>query len=167
MTDKDPPEELEDGVSSGAVPPQIFRGEPPRAKQAFEKKRLNPWRRNLEIGRQFSGQWVLLSEVSTVGMGCKERTKKINMDRRRVQQWLDKESPLERWQLSVHTKEGTVCTKQLVAKYLRTLTEEEDRLDRIERRKRYIAMMQHREEKARERELTARLQRRPRGGAQG
>lgn len=169
MTDPpplDPAEQREVGTNDGAVPPQIFRGEPPRAKRAVAKKRLNPWRRNLELGREFPGQWVLMSQINKVGIGCKERTRLINLDKRRLQNWLRTYHPLERWKLSVHTLDGTNCTKQLVGMYLRTLTPEEHEADRARTRKNYEAMMVRRQEKARERTLTARLQRHTRGGAQ-
>jgi hypothetical protein len=163
------PDEIEEprpGNNAGAVPPQIFRGEPPR-KKPHGKVKVNPWRRNLELGREFPGQWVLCSEISRVGIGCRQRTEMIASDKRRLKNWLERYHPLERWQVSVLTKEGTTCTKQMVARYLGTLTPEEDRLDRIERRKRFNAMMERRDEKARERELTARLQNKQRAAGQG
>lgn len=105
----------------------------------------SPWKRHFDLGRQnpavwnpatgeYDGGWMLVSRV--VKGGCKARSAAINRDRSSIDSYVNRNWPLERWQLRMVTISGTWCDRELYMRFLGTLTPEEDALDR-KRRKEY------------------------------
>jgi hypothetical protein len=65
--------------------------------------------------------------------GCKERKRVIGNDRTRIEAYLNKHHPLERWQLRTVTLDGTWCDRELYLRFLGELSPEEDAEDRARR----------------------------------
>ena len=113
-----------------------------------------PWRRHLELGRQQPNQWMLASRV-TKG-GCRARAEVIARDRVKISGYVQRNYPLERWQLRQILVPDTYCDRELYMRFLGTLTPEEDALDRKLRRERYDALLAKAAENKAKRALKAR-----------
>lgn len=139
------------------TPPKTGRLEEPVIVRGFDPltaprgkgpiKRFD-WARHIEVGRvhparwdpirgDWIGGWMKVSEVKKGG--CKARREAIRRDKSRIEGWLDRYAPLERWQLRTVTVEGTWCDMELYLRYVETLTPEQDRADRQARRARWAA----------------------------
>lgn len=151
--------------------PKIRRGEiihrpPGRTPLPF------PWAKHRELamaipptrqGGDIHGGWVLCGEAKRRGDGPKERRRQIWNLKKRLERWLEKRFPLERYQLAVTRAEESEADMELYMRYLGTLTPEEDELDRKRRREAYAAMIQRRRDVRGQRQLESRR----REGAQG
>lgn len=156
---------------TGAVEPRIIRGEIPEAGLQVRKKKRSPWERHVELAREFparlqpdgtyAGGWVECA-VQMKG-GPRARQRMMGNDRRRLMAYVESRFPRERYQIACRTDPGTWCDLRMFIRFLKELTPEEDRLDRIERHKRYEAMMANRRRVAAERELKRRRSERSQG----
>jgi hypothetical protein len=164
--------------AAGLVEPRLIRGEIPEPGRQIRKKKKSPWERHIQLAREFparfdpingtwssygpySGGWVEVAAY--LKGGPKARMEARDKDHRRLDMHLNKNFPLERFQVANRCDPGTWCDLHIYIRFLKTLTPEEDRLDRIDRRARYDAMMARRAEKAAERELERRRAERGQG----
>lgn len=145
--------------------PKFIRGFDPMSSHWRPKRGPNLWKRHFELGRQnparwdaatgeYVGGWMLVSEIRQGG--CKARLAAILRDRAGIERRLERDAPLERWQLRTITVVGTHCDRELYLRYLCTLTPEEDAMDRVARRKRWEAREALRAEKREQRAKAAR-----------
>lgn len=158
--------------------PRLIRGEIPEPGRQVHRKKRSPWERHIQLAKEFparwdpergspskygnySGGWI---EVATqLKGGPKERRRKMELDHRRLERLLNDSYPLDRFQIARRTDPGTWCDIRLYIRFLFTMTPEEDTVDRVERRKRYDAMMAHRREVKAQRELENRRRKGDRG----
>lgn len=149
--------------------PKVIRGEPPRAPKAGMRRGPFPWERHREVAmalpptripgtNELRGGWVLCGEAKRRGDGPKTRRKQIISLQRSLKAHLDRRFPLERFQLSVITVEGTDCDVELYMRFLGKLTPEEDAADRARKRANYVRMLERRREVKAERALKNRAQ---------
>jgi hypothetical protein len=147
----------------GGLPP-VYAYHPPR--------KPSRWQEHFELGRQFPAWpnghkpplgyevdpergWMLVSRVTR---GGKETTNAaIRRDLRDIRSWLDRNCPLERWQMAVRTVPDTWAQRELFLRFLGTLSEAEDAIDRKERRARWEERERVSKEKKAKRALEARL----------
>jgi hypothetical protein len=153
--------------------PEFLRGGlPPIAQYLHEKPKPSRWAAHFELGRQFpvwpNGRkpppgyqvdpdrgWMIVSRVTRGGKAT--TLKAINYDRWDINRRLDSEFPLERWQTAQRTIPDTWAQRELYLRFLGTLTEEEDALDRKERRERHEARQVLINENRAKKALAARL----------
>lgn len=160
-------------IDDGVTEPILIRGEPPKptGSPGGPPRAPIPWRRHRDLAKQFppvrdpatgelSGGWVLCAEQGQKGHGPKERTRLIQRDHNRLKSWLEREFPLERWQISKTMKPTDDYVRQLYFRYLGTLTPEEDRADRERRRAVWVKIMERHKELEAARELERRAARR-------
>lgn len=160
--------------ASGVVEPRLIRGDLPEPGRQIRKKKRSPWERHIELAREFparwdaaagewKGGWIECGVYMLKGDGPKARHKKRESDRRRIMFYLDRRFPLERFQLAMRCDPDTWCDLRLYIRFIKRLTPEEDRIDRIERRQRYDAMLARRERVKAQRELERRRSERGQG----
>lgn len=122
-----------DESDTGFIEEPVFaRGFDPAANRWSRPPAKSPWARHFELGRQNPGKWMKVAEAKRGG--CRHRLDVIQKDRRRIDVYLMRTVPLERWELRQLTLEGTWCDRELWIRYLHTLTPEEDAEDRRIRR---------------------------------
>jgi hypothetical protein len=97
----------------------------------------SPWNRHFELGRQHPGQWMLVAKIDKGG--CKDRARRIESDRMRILNYLQRYLHLENWEVRRVTVSGTWCDRELYMRYLGEWTEEEYQLEMKRRRERYEA----------------------------
>jgi hypothetical protein len=138
---------------TGLLPePQFIRYDPGQLPRWRPRPKTFPWTRHFELCRNNPLQWALIAEYKKGG--CRARQAVLDKDRRRMNQWLKRNFPLERWEIKQVTLAGTHCDRQLFIRYLGFLTPEEDAIDRERRREIYWA----RRERARERKAVQAIQ---------
>lgn len=149
--------------------PKVIRGEPPRRARRGKEPGPFPWARHREVcialpptripgTNELRGGWVLCGEAKRRGDGPKTRRKQILALQRSLNSHLQRRFPLERFQLSVITAEGTDCDMELYMRFLGELTPEEDAADRARKRANYVRMLERRREVKAERALKNRAQ---------
>ena len=172
MTDDPMPHPL--SPASGVSEPRLIRGDIPEPGRQIRKKKRSPWERHIALAREFparwdpaerewKGGWVEVGVYMRKGDGPKARRKARDLDHRRLQMHLWNRFPLDRFQIAQRCDPGTFCDLRMYMRYLRTLTPEEDRIDRIERHRRYEAMMARRAQVKARRELERRREERGQG----
>lgn len=125
-------------LESGFIEEPVFaRGFDPGQHKWHPPPKPSPWKRHFELGRQNPGKWMMVSEVKKGG--CRARLEAIQRDRNRIEGHLNRQCPLERWEIRQVTLDGTWCDRELWMRYLGELTPEEDARDRAQRRAKWEA----------------------------